>query len=98
MKFELLIKEGAQSDIAEGFQRYNRISAQLGDGFLLRLDDSFARILSGPEKFAKVYNEIRQLKIRQFPYVISYTVEGDRVVVLAVLHGHRSPEIWKERT
>lgn len=89
MKYKLLIKEGAQTDITEGFQQYNKISPLLGDGFLQELDKAFERILSGPEMFAIVYKEIRQMRIRRFPYVISYMIEGDQVVVLAVLHGHR---------
>lgn len=98
MKFELRIKEGSRADITEGFQQYSTISPHLGDDFLQKLDDAFERILSGPGMFAKVYKEIRQMKIRRFPYVISYMIEGNQVVVLAVLHGHRKPEAWKART
>jgi len=78
MKFELLIKEGAQADITEGFRQYRKISPKLGDDFLQKLDDAFEQILSGPEMFATVYQEIRQMKIRRFPYVISYIIEVDR--------------------
>ncbi len=98
MKYELLVKGGAQADITEGFQQYSKISGQLGEDFLRRLDDAFERILSGPEMFAKVFHEIRQLKIRRFPYVISDVIEVDRIVVLAVLHGHRNPQAWRART
>lgn len=98
MKYELLIKAGAQADITEGFQQYGKISSNLGDDFLQKLDDAFERILSAPEMFAKVYREIRQMKIRRFPFVISYMLDGDQVVVLAVLHGHRNPSAWKSRT
>lgn len=98
MNYELLIKEGAQADIREGFQQYTEISPHLGKDFLQRLDNAFAQILSGPEMCAKVYKEIRQKKIRRFPDVISYVLEVDRVVVLAVLHGHRKPKAWKGRT
>ena len=34
MKYELLIKEGAQADITEGFQQYSKICPKLGDDFL----------------------------------------------------------------
>lgn len=97
MTFELLIKEGAQADITESFQQYSRINSYLGDDFLLRLDEAFERILSGPEMFAKVFREIRQMRTRRFPYVVSYLIEGDRVIVLAVSHGHRNPNVWKDR-
>ena len=33
MNYELLIKEGAQADITEGFQQYSKISLHLGDDF-----------------------------------------------------------------
>ncbi len=98
MKFELLIKEGAQADITESFQRYSKINPHLGDDFLHRLDEVFERILSGPEMFAKVFNEIRQTRTERFPYVVSYLIEGDRIIVLTVLHGHRNPNVWKDRT
>ena len=44
MKFELLIKEGAQADITEGFRQYSKISPKLGDDFL----QIFARFLGPP--------------------------------------------------
>lgn len=98
MKFELLIKEGAQADISNGFQHYSQISPKLGDDFVEQLDAAFERILSNPDAFAKVFKEVRQMRIRRFPYVVSFLVEENRIVVLAVLHGHRKPEIWKKRS
>ena len=32
-----------------------------------------------------------------FPYVVCYVLEGDRVEVVAVFHGHRNPTAWKMR-
>ena len=95
MKYELLIKEEAQADITECFQQDQ---PKIGDDFPQTLDDAFEQILPGPEMFATVHNEIRQMKIRRFPYVTSYLSEVDRIVVLAVLHGHRNPEAWKQRS
>lgn len=97
MKYDLLIKGGAKSDIAVGFQQHRKISIHLGDDFLQKLDDTFERILSGPKMFAKVHQEIRQVKMRRFPFVISDLIECDLVVVIAVLHGHRNTEAWKGR-
>ena len=93
----LVIKEGARADITEGYQQYNRVATQLGDDFLDRLDEVFDRIRSAPERYAQVFERIRQVKMRRFPYVVSYLFENECVIVLAVLHGHRNPSKWQRR-
>ena len=93
----LVIKDGARADITEGYLQYNKISAQLGDDFLDRLDELFERIRSAPESYSRVFEDIRQARIRRFPYVVSYLFEIDQVFVLAVLHGHRNPSEWQRR-
>ena len=41
--------------------------------------------------------EIRRCVLRQFPYTLRYAVRGDLIVVVAVLHHHRSPDFWVDR-
>ena len=97
MSFQLVIKDGARRDISEAYRHYCDISSQLGVDFLDRLDEAFERIVSSPEFYARVLEDIRQMRVRRFPYVVSYLVENDRVVILAVLHGHRDPSEWQIR-
>ena len=97
MNFQLVIKEGARSDITEAFQYYPAISSTLGDDFLDRLEQAFERITSAPQSYARVLEEIRQMRVQRFPYVVSYVVKEDRVFILAVLHGHRDPSEWQRR-
>jgi plasmid stabilization system protein ParE len=89
---------GNDHNATAGYHRYCEINRQLADDFLDRIDEGFERIRSDPEMYAYVMGKIRQMRIRRFPYVISYLLENDRVVVLAVLHGHRNPEEWKKRS
>jgi plasmid stabilization system protein ParE len=35
--------------------------------------------------------------VKQFRYVVYYVVFGDRVEVIAVLHGARDPSVWQSR-
>jgi hypothetical protein len=32
-----------------------------------------------------------------FPYYIAYVIRGDRIVIMAVGHGHRRPVYWSRR-
>ena len=39
----------------------------------------------------------RRVNCPVFPYYVAYVVRGDRLVVVAVAHGHQRPEYWKGR-
>lgn len=48
-------------------------------------------------RFLSELDEVRRALLRHFPYGV-YFVEGpDDVAVLAVLHLHRDPDMWKSR-
>jgi plasmid stabilization system protein ParE len=43
------------------------------------------------------YKGTRKHFIKRFPYKIIYLVENERIIVLAVIHGRRSPVLIKKR-
>jgi len=47
---------------------------------------------------AKQVGEIRQIRIRRFPYIVGFVVEVSQIYVLAFIHGHRGPKSWQERS
>jgi toxin ParE1/3/4 len=69
----------------------------LGEEFLARLEQVFDRISHSPEIHAVTYRHVRQTLLRQFPYVVCYVFDNDRVEVIAVFHGHRDPTSWQLR-
>jgi plasmid stabilization system protein ParE len=97
MASTLIIKAEAERDLAEAIEYYDRQRPGLGDEFLNRIRDAFALLKENPLLAAKSYNEIRQTKVPQFPFVVSYFVEGGRIIVLAILHGRRDPRTWQSR-
>jgi hypothetical protein len=40
---------------------------------------------------------VRQTLVRRFPYAVSYVVDDERIVVIAVLHGHVDANQRKSR-
>jgi plasmid stabilization system protein ParE len=40
---------------------------------------------------------IRRALLRRFPYAVYFAVDGDVVVVIAVLHASRDPAEWQRR-
>lgn len=97
MTFQLKVKPRAEEDIAFGRDFYQEIRPQLAIDYLLEIDRCFDLILSNPLRRSTAFKDIRRLHLKRFPYVISYIIEGDLVVVIAVTHNRRQSREWKTR-
>ena len=87
----------ARTDIADAALWYESHQNGLGLAFLAELDAAIARICRGPFRFAIISGELRRARLHRFPYIVYFTLEEDVIVVLACLHGRRSPAVWKSR-
>jgi plasmid stabilization system protein ParE len=94
----LIVKPVAKADIAAAKSWYAKERPGFELDFRDELSAVFNRIQNHPEAAAIVLGGIRQRAMKRFPYVISYIYEADVVFILAVLHGHRDPEMWQSRT
>ena len=47
--------------------------------------------------FQSCLGDIRRFVLNRFPYKLLYAIEGEVVVIVAVMHQHRHPEYWIER-
>ncbi|MCL5267962.1 MAG: YgiT-type zinc finger protein [Bacteroidetes bacterium] len=88
-----------------GERYYDRqaIRKGLGHDFLLS-KGSFGQVEVGmrfiernPEIYRAEYRQTRKCLLKRFPYKIIYVIEENEAIVLAVLHGKRSPRVMKER-
>jgi plasmid stabilization system protein ParE len=93
---EVIVRPGAQADIREAALWYESRRRGLGSEFTLRFDVFVERIAENPLQFPEVGNGIRRALLRRFPYAI-YFVVATCPVVIAVLHQHRHPAMWKQR-
>jgi plasmid stabilization system protein ParE len=62
-----------------------------------RVQDVLDRISANPELNATVYRDVRKALVRKFLYAAYHRIRANRVVVLAVFHSKRNPDIWKSR-
>jgi toxin ParE1/3/4 len=97
MAYNLNIKPAAEQDLVDAVNYYDRQRQGLGDEFLDRVRDTFALVRKNPFLSAKSYKEVRQTVIPHFPFVVSFLIEGDCIVIIAVHHGHRDPKTWQSR-
>jgi plasmid stabilization system protein ParE len=65
--------------------------------FIEAVEDAVRRIRATPTRWRIVEQDIRRCLLRVFPYAILYTIERDRVLIVAVMHCSREPRDWKAR-
>ena len=85
-------------DIEATFHWYENEQSGLGLDFLDELRATYDRIVKGPLKYQELRSGVRRALFRRFPYAAYFAVEGNVIVVLAVLHASRDPAEWQRRS
>ena len=97
MPYQLRIRSAAEADIQDAYQYYEKCRKGLGQDFILCIEASLDKITKNPNHYPIVHKNIHRILIRRFPFGLFFVVKENIVVVLAVMHGSRSPRRWKAR-
>ena len=99
LQFHLKIDIDAFNDIQETSEWYEMQLKGLGLRYKAQTKKQINSLKKNPYLFAIKYNGVRCRKIEKFPFLIHYTIDEElnMIIVFAVFHTSRSPEIWKMR-
>lgn len=76
---------------------YEERQPGLGLDFADEVYSALQRIVSFPEAWPTLVEDIRRALIHRFPYGVLYAVESDEIYVIAVMNLNRKPNFWKHR-
>lgn len=96
-EYRLVAEAAADLDVIAAFQWYETQRSGLGTEFLEELRSAYGRIVEGPLRYQDLRLGVRRTLLRRFPYAVYFALEGEVIVVLAVLHAHRDPAEWQRR-
>ncbi len=96
--YKVIILPIAKLDINEAAVWYNEKQIGLGKRFITEARQKVNQIKRNPFISVNRYDEIRTAVLEVFPFMIHYSVnEAEKtILILAVLHTSRNPDIWKE--
>ena len=97
IEYRLVSEPQADLDIEATFHWYENEQSGLGLEFLDELRAVYDRVVEGPLKYQELRSGIRRALLRRFLYAAYFGVEGNVIVVLAVLHASRDPAEWQRR-
>jgi plasmid stabilization system protein ParE len=84
-------------EVIEAFRYYKAIEPKLAERLTDELEACVRRIVHFPLGWKLIAPNLRQCIVKGFPYVVSYTVQGDEITVIAFANTHRRPAYWRER-
>ena len=65
--------------------------------FLEELRAAYERIVDHPFGYQDIRSGIRRALTRRFPYAVYFSVEGETIVIVAVVSTARDPAEWQRR-
>ncbi len=90
----------AEIQIVEGFNYYRLSSSQRAQAWMDAVDDAFTAIEHFPLGAPVIFDDVRRLKVKNFPYLLLYFVEehdGERAAtVVACIHERSDPQTWRK--
>jgi plasmid stabilization system protein ParE len=93
----------AQTELRAAARRYEEERIGLGERFVLAIDKAINDAVTDPLRWPLMPSVPTELGMRRrlvdgFPYAVVYRiVTSELVEIVAVMHGKRSPDYWKER-
>jgi toxin ParE1/3/4 len=86
-----------EDDLAEAAGFYEARAPGLGEAFLQEARRAVDGICAMPERWARVEGPVRRCLLTRFPFALFYVYDGERVLVLSIVHTRRHPDTWKQR-
>jgi len=87
----------AEAEFTEAISYYNMQSEGLGYEFAAEIKRTIERIIQYPEAWTKLSKRSRRCRTNRFPYGIIYQVREEALLIVAVMHLSREPQIWESR-
>ena len=95
MKIRIL--ESARLDLLDGYRFYETQATGLGQYFLDSLFSDIDSLMITAGVHPVHFGQYHRLLSRRFPFAIYYRIEGQRVLIYAVLDCRRDPSVIRAR-
>ena len=91
---KIVFLEPAIEEFEAAIDYYNLQSEGLGFEFALEIKRTLERISQYPSAWHILSPNTRRCRTNRFPYGIIYAQREKKIIVVAIMHLHRAPQIW----
>lgn len=98
MKYRYYIIPQAREEFMLARQWYRQLGVNgLSNRFAQSVKETIFRIQSNPHAFATRYKDVRVAHSDRFPYALHFYIDGDVIIITAIIFQGRDPIIAKNR-
>jgi len=94
---QIKVTDDAKNDLQESAEYYEHNQTYLGHNFLDKVEEALERIKENPVQFPQIYKEVRRALVGKFQYQVLFVIKSMKIIVFAIFHNSRNPEVWKQR-
>jgi plasmid stabilization system protein ParE len=94
---EVKFNELAVREMNDAIAYYELQYSGLGAAFKVEIKKAVDRIIKYPKAWTIVDEDIRKYILHKYPYNVYYSLEKDRLYIIAIAHQHRKPNYWIDR-
>ena len=97
---QVLFHPDAQDELNRAISHYEGNELGLGYQFAVEIVAAVERIRTNPVLWPILDDQVRRCLVHRFPYGVIYSIDEQKseLLILAVMHLHRQPGYWSERT
>lgn len=94
MSCHYILHELAQQDYDKAVEWYATKSIKAAENLIIEVEHALQLICDNPDRWRNEYKQFRELGVKKYPYVIIYTVEENKqlVIITAIFHTNRNPK------
>lgn len=97
MIWHLSYRPEIEDDVCDAAVWYDDKQTGLGDEFVAEYVSAIRRIQSNPLLFAVAGNGLRPCRLKRFSYIIHFRIEGDYILIVALVGGGRDDSSFIHR-
>jgi hypothetical protein len=94
---EVIYASGVLEEVSESANYYEEEVEGLGKAFVGKVQDAVEEIKSNPLMYRIIQGDSRRHLLTRFPFAVIYTIDNQRIYILAVMHLKRKPFYWNDR-
>ena len=98
MILRVVMRRAALDELDNAVLWYEGQRSGLGQAFFQEIESTVHDAAASPWRFPVVHADIRRVVARRFPYCIYVRERGDLLVVVAIFHAKRDPQVWRNRS
>jgi plasmid stabilization system protein ParE len=87
----------ADREFSEATAYFGDQSSRAAEEFVSEMIAAMNLLAQFPRIGTPIFEDVRRLLLRRFPYQLVYRVLGDEIRIYAVAHLKRRPGYWRER-